>query len=173
MLSPAEARRLLEAIDTGTLVCRRDRAFVSVMLYSRISANLLRPVDDGLRAGWAVRFEGQWVAIVTGESSPRGGEVFWLWLYSKREWVTVAVTKVIDGRPGHWRVHQRFLGPGDEGAAALISGQDGGMETMRNDKEREAGAGRISAAAPSALPGLMPSSRHSSATDVSRRASAA
>ena len=33
VLSPAEARRLLEAIDTGTLAGRRDRALVSVMLY--------------------------------------------------------------------------------------------------------------------------------------------
>ena len=40
VLSPAEARRLLEAIDTGTLAGRRDRALVSVMLYSfaRVSA---------------------------------------------------------------------------------------------------------------------------------------
>ena len=34
VLSPAEARRLLEAIDTGTLAGLRDRALVSVMLYS-------------------------------------------------------------------------------------------------------------------------------------------
>ena len=41
VLSPAEARRLLEAIDTGTLAGRRDRALVSVMLYSfaRVSDN--------------------------------------------------------------------------------------------------------------------------------------
>ena len=40
VLSPAEARRLLAAIDTGTLAGRRDRALVSVMLYSfaRVSA---------------------------------------------------------------------------------------------------------------------------------------
>ena len=40
VLSPAEARRLLEAIDTGTLAGLRDRALVSVMLYSfaRVSA---------------------------------------------------------------------------------------------------------------------------------------
>ena len=40
VLSPAEARRLLEAIDTGTLAGRRDRALVSVRLYSvaRVSA---------------------------------------------------------------------------------------------------------------------------------------
>ena len=34
VLSPAEARRLLEAIDPGTLAGRRDRALVSVRLYS-------------------------------------------------------------------------------------------------------------------------------------------
>ena len=34
MLSPAEARRLFEAIGTTTLAGRRDRALVSVMLYS-------------------------------------------------------------------------------------------------------------------------------------------
>ena len=40
LLSPAEARRLLAAIDTGTLAGLRDRALVSVMLYSfaRVSA---------------------------------------------------------------------------------------------------------------------------------------
>ena len=41
VLSPAEARRLLEAIDTAALAGRRDRALVSVMLYSfaRVSDN--------------------------------------------------------------------------------------------------------------------------------------
>ena len=40
VLAPAEARRLLEAIDPGTLAGRRDRALVSVRLYSvaRVSA---------------------------------------------------------------------------------------------------------------------------------------
>ena len=40
VLAPAEARRLLAAIDTGTRAGRRDRALVSVMLYSvaRVSA---------------------------------------------------------------------------------------------------------------------------------------
>ena len=39
-VSPAEARRLLEVIDTAALAGRRDRALVSVMLYSfaRVSA---------------------------------------------------------------------------------------------------------------------------------------
>ena len=40
VLSPAEARRLLAAIDPGTLAGRRDRALISVRLYSvaRVSA---------------------------------------------------------------------------------------------------------------------------------------
>ncbi len=42
VLSPAEARKLLEVIDTGTLAGLRDRALLSVMLYSfaRVSAVL-------------------------------------------------------------------------------------------------------------------------------------
>ena len=59
-------------------------------------------------------FDEDWGALVTGGEKPRVGEVFWLGLFSKkREWVTVAVTELIDGRPGHWRVRKRFLG-GDE-----------------------------------------------------------
>ena len=34
VLSPAEARKLLETIDRGSLAGVRDRAFLSVMLYS-------------------------------------------------------------------------------------------------------------------------------------------
>ena len=42
VLSPAEARKLLESIDTGTLAGLQDRALLSVMLYSfaRVSAVL-------------------------------------------------------------------------------------------------------------------------------------
>ena len=42
VLSPAEARKLLETIDTGALAGLRDRALLSVMLYSfaRVSAVL-------------------------------------------------------------------------------------------------------------------------------------
>ena len=51
VLSPAEARRLLEAIDTGTLAGRRDRALVSVMLYSfaRVSAVIAMRKQDYFR----------------------------------------------------------------------------------------------------------------------------
>ena len=47
VLSPAETRKLLEAIDTGSLAGLRDRALLSVMLYSfaRVSAVL------GMRRG--------------------------------------------------------------------------------------------------------------------------
>ena len=57
VLSPAEARRLLAAIDTGTLAGRRDRALVSVMLYSvaRVSAVIAMRKQDYFRQerqGW-------------------------------------------------------------------------------------------------------------------------
>ena len=57
VLSPAEARRLLEAIDTGTLAGLRDRALVSVMLYSfaRVSAVIGMRRQDYFRQesrGW-------------------------------------------------------------------------------------------------------------------------
>ena len=57
VLSPAEARRLLAAIDTGTLAGRRDRALVSVMLYSfaRVSAVIGMRRQDYFRQerqGW-------------------------------------------------------------------------------------------------------------------------
>ena len=64
--------------------------------------------------GRAVRFGDDWGALVTGASRPRVGEVFWLLLRRRREWVTVAVTDVVDGRPGHWRVRKQFLGAGEE-----------------------------------------------------------
>ena len=57
VLSPAEARRLLEAINTGTLAGLRDRALVSVMLYSfaRVSAVIAMRKQDYFRQesrGW-------------------------------------------------------------------------------------------------------------------------
>ena len=55
--TPAEARRLLDAIDTGTLAGLRDRALVSVMLYSfaRVSAAIGMRRQDYFRQesrGW-------------------------------------------------------------------------------------------------------------------------
>ena len=73
---------------------------------NRIKASSSSPSVGGM-------FDEDWAAIVSGGARPRVGEVFWLALFSTREWVTVAVTEVIDGRPGHWRVRKRFLG-GDE-----------------------------------------------------------
>ena len=57
VLAPAEARRLLEAIDPGTLAGLRDRALVSVMLYSvaRVSAVIGMRRQDYFRQerrGW-------------------------------------------------------------------------------------------------------------------------
>ena len=57
VLAPAEARRLLAAIDPGTLAGRRDRALVSVMLYSfaRVSAVIGMRRQDYFRQerqGW-------------------------------------------------------------------------------------------------------------------------
>ena len=48
VLSPAEARKLLESIDTGALAGLRDRALLSVMLYSfaRVSAVLAMRRQD-------------------------------------------------------------------------------------------------------------------------------
>ena len=60
VLSPAEARRLLEPIDTATLAGRRDRALVSVRLYSvaRVSAVIGMRRQDYFRQerrGWLIR----------------------------------------------------------------------------------------------------------------------
>ena len=51
--SPAEARRLLDAIGTDTLAGQRDRALVSVMLYSfaRVSAAIGMRRSDYFRQG--------------------------------------------------------------------------------------------------------------------------
>ena len=53
VLSPTEARRLLDVIGTGTLAGRRDRALVAVMLYSfaRVSAALGMRRADYFRQG--------------------------------------------------------------------------------------------------------------------------
>ena len=81
---------------------------------SETIADLLRPVDDGRRIGRAVTRKREWIAIVSGATEPHAGEVFWLALRSRREWVTVAVTDVIDGPSGHWRVRKVFLAREDE-----------------------------------------------------------
>lgn len=48
VLDRAEARKLLEAIDTGTLVGLRDRAFIGLLIYSfaRVGAAVAMKVED-------------------------------------------------------------------------------------------------------------------------------
>ena len=60
-----------------------------------------------------MQFGGDWGALVTGTSRPRIGEAFRLFLRGRHEWRDVAVTAVVDGRPGNWRVRKRFLDGGD------------------------------------------------------------
>ena len=75
---------------------------------SELVATLTRPADDDRQVGRAVRFEDEWGALVTGAAKPSVGEVVWLFLRTPRAWRDVTVTGVVDGRPGSWRVHQRF-----------------------------------------------------------------
>ena len=82
--------------------------------HSELVAILLRPADDGRQVGRVAWFEEEWGALVTGRSRPRVDEDFWLFLRSTRAWRHVVVTEVVDGRPGHWRVRKRFLGPSNE-----------------------------------------------------------
>ena len=53
MLQPAEARRLLDSIDTSTLPGLRDRALLAVMVYSfaRVSAVVGMRVADYYQQG--------------------------------------------------------------------------------------------------------------------------
>lgn len=61
------------------------------------------------RVGRPVEEAEGWTALVTGTSRPHVGEIFALYLRSKERWRTVAVTEVLDGQPGCWRVRKRFL----------------------------------------------------------------
>ena len=61
------------------------------------------------RVGRPVRAEGQWVALITGRWRPAGGELVALFLRSRNAWRTVAVTEVLGGCPGCWRVRKCFL----------------------------------------------------------------
>ena len=82
-----------------------------------VATLLLRPEAvrrSLMRVGRAVWCEGRWAALVTGGARPRCGEVFCLFMRSRREWRDVVVTDVLDGRPGCWRVRKRFLGAGDD-----------------------------------------------------------
>ena len=93
---------------------------------SKFMADHVRPADDGRRVGRVVSVKDRWGAIVSGESTPRVGEVFWLLLRTRHQWVTVAVTDVVDGRPGHWRVHKRFLPVGEAVRMPCARGGDAG-----------------------------------------------
>ncbi len=62
-----------------------------------------------MRAGWPVWVKHRWAALVTGRTRPRVGEVFSLYLRSRREWRDVVVTDVVDGQPGCWLVRKHFL----------------------------------------------------------------
>ena len=61
------------------------------------------------RVGRPVWAEGQWVALITGRRRPAVGEAVALYLRSRNKWETVAVTDVLGGCPGCWRVRKRFL----------------------------------------------------------------
>ena len=50
-----------------------------------------------------------WTALITGASRPHVGELFALFLRSRARWRTAAVTEVLGGQPGCWRVRKRFL----------------------------------------------------------------
>ena len=104
--------------DTGHDIAFLAAAGVSLERYracaSELVASLSRPVDDGRQVGRAVWFRGNWGALVSGASRPRVDEVAWLFLRTMSRWRLVAVTEVVDGRPGHWRIRTRFLGAGEE-----------------------------------------------------------
>ena len=76
---------------------------------SELVAILLRPAGDYRQVGRAVRFGGDWGALVTGAARPRVGDGFRLFLRGQQQWRDAAVTDVVDGRPGNWRVRKRFL----------------------------------------------------------------
>lgn len=86
-------------------------------------ASLSRPGGDERRVGRAVRLGDGWVALVTGAAKPDIGEAFWLFLRTTREWRVVAVTDVIGGWPGLWRVRKRFLDSGwrSSGASRAVA----------------------------------------------------
>ena len=95
---------------TPDVLCAAWSETVATLLH-RGSARMLR---SPMRVGRVARDEGGWIALVTGESRPRIGEVFRLFLISRDEWRTVVVTEILDGQPGCWRVRKRFLGAADD-----------------------------------------------------------
>ena len=81
VLSPAEARKLLAAIDTGALAGLRDRALLSVMLYSfaRVSAvlasdgGIARRQNPGSRDGLAALSGGRLANLHPADRGPSAG----------------------------------------------------------------------------------------------------
>ncbi len=104
--------------DTGHDVAFLSAAGVSLERYravvSELVATLSRPVDDGRQVGRAVPVGDDWGALVTGASRAQVDDSVWLFLRKTRRWQRAVVTAFVDGRPGRWRVRQRFLGAGEE-----------------------------------------------------------
>ena len=81
-------------------------------LSETVASLLLRDVHlpgSPTRVGRPVSVEIEWVALITGYSRPAVGDLVALFLRSKNQWRIVAVTEVLGGCPGRWRVRKRFL----------------------------------------------------------------
>ena len=82
-------------------------------LSETVESLLLRGVNlvgSPTRVGRPVRAKGgKWVALITGYSRPAVGEIVALFMRSKNRWRIVAVTELLGGCPGCWRVRKRFL----------------------------------------------------------------
>ena len=74
-------------------------------------------------SGAAPSAKGEWLALITGCRRPAVGDVIALFLRTRNEWRTVAVTEVLNGRPGCWRVRKRFL-PAAETRSASTTMRD-------------------------------------------------
>lgn len=85
-------------------------------IFPAVLARLLdrRDGPEPKRLGRALRVPRGWGAVVSGESTPRAGEVVSVLLRCSREWRDVVVVDVVDGRPGSWRVRTRWLTDHDE-----------------------------------------------------------
>ena len=77
VLQPAEARQLLDSIDTATLPGLRDRALLAVMVYSfaRVSAVVGMRVEDYYQQGkrWWLRLQEKGGEAPRRTGPPQGG----------------------------------------------------------------------------------------------------
>ena len=77
VLQPAEARQLLDAIDTSTLPGLRDRALLGVMVYrfARVSAFVGMRVEDYYQQGkrWWLRLQEKGGKHHSRAGPPQGG----------------------------------------------------------------------------------------------------